>query len=302
MVLHQNKWDRKATKAHVRKLQGNGKATPEKTKVDYKQNKTRSSQHTAHHSGESTEDESRPEPEEVDVLAPGNSVEAAAQIPDTRDEDQTRNFTKRKVGSNAWRYESEEPGFPLAQSAEEEEELELEPEPDYVSLTLQRESQIKDLDRASVEVGLIDEEFLRDRMCLQRGAGGDFVSKGRVVKGDKQEFQDIANKISKQANVDTFKARFGPRRAKGVTRRGLDLETDEGDNQDAPDLEAFLQDLDFRSRGKEKSLPVIPVTIGEKSEVTPQENNEYSIMHKDKVVKDENDDWLDSMLERPRRR
>jgi len=278
----------------VRKLKAKGKVTPEKTKLGLKHDETKQPQPEDHRSGEGSidkeDDESRSGFED-EGLEDGAAV-ATTQEPgheEIKDKDQASSqFSRRKLRSNAWRYEAEELEFPLVR--DNDEDLDEEPEPDYVSLTRERKGQFEDLDGKKVETGIIDQEFLKDRERIQQGDAAQ-DSKGKVVKVDRQRFQEITNRISKQANVDAFKARFAPRKG---TRAPERLYTGEEEDQDAPDLDAFLQDLDLNPEGKERNGGSISVS---NSEWDSQDTNRMA-----KDDKDADDDWLDSMLERPRAR
>lgn len=71
----------------------------------------------------------------------------------------------------------------------------------------------------------LDEEFLKD-LHAQGGTGrgkgrgedthgGGFSGgKGKVVKVDRKQFEDVTTKMAKQSTADAFRQRFAPRKAK----------------------------------------------------------------------------------------
>jgi hypothetical protein len=103
----------------VRKLKAKGKVTPEKTKLGLKHDETKQPRPEDHGSGEGSidkEDDGSPSEFEDEGSEDGAAV-ATTQEPgheEIKDEDQARSqFGRRKLRSNAWRYEVEEPEFPL---------------------------------------------------------------------------------------------------------------------------------------------------------------------------------------------
>lgn len=61
----------------------------------------------------------------------------------------------------------------------------------------------------------LDEEFLKDLHALGGRRGGGFDGgKGKVVKVDRKQFEDVTTKMAKQSTADAFRQRFAPRKAK----------------------------------------------------------------------------------------
>ncbi|KAL7267628.1 hypothetical protein RUND412_009776 [Rhizina undulata] len=304
MVLHQNKWDRKATRAHVRKLKAKGKE--DDTKKPQGQGKRgdwkRGTEEVAKESGESSDDyDEEREDEPEDANENGASLEnkkAVGEENNEKDEDKeperSGTFSRRKVQSNSWRYEEEDEEFPAKGGSHEEEDQAPEPEPDYVSMTIERKGQLKDPEEANKEK--FDETFLKEKneLFVSRRGGGHQTqtsSKGKVVKVDRREFEDVTQKIAKQSIADAFRQRFAPKKAKsGVVPGGSRLSED-GRNVD--DIDTFLGELNFGD------LPSRRTHIEEEGrgagsrEIRSGHGRSYT---SDEQKHSKDDDWLDSML------
>lgn len=111
-----------------------------------------------------------------------------------------------------------------------------------MQLTRDRKEQMVDAHEAKVHAGLVDEDFLRESSFSSRPLA---PVKGRVIKVDRKEFQDVTEKISKQSNVNAFKARFAQRKQKTRTPAVSDAwEKDSaGDSGNIDDVDAFLGEL-----------------------------------------------------------
>lgn len=87
----------------------------------------------------------------------------------------------------------------------------------------------------------LDEEFLKDLHALGGGRRGDGRGggfgggKGKVVKVDRKQFEDVTTKMAKQSTADAFRQRFAPRKAKS---RGASEGTGGFD-----DVDSFLGEL-----------------------------------------------------------
>ncbi|CUS11943.1 unnamed protein product [Tuber aestivum] len=246
MVLHKNKWDRKATKAHERKLKAAGKV------VDGAKAK-----------GERGVGEGGPVPgappagsevrgKEKEEAVVGGLSGSEDDEQSGSDEGDSAAFRKRTLQNNAWRYEEEEeiPGaVPVTQ----------DPEPDYARLTVGKEvdlshpSSTAAKNNAPPPIEDVDEEFLRESFqasctfastSVPSGSrarrdgdrdGGDKTRK--VVRVPRSQFVDVTEKISKQTAAEAFRQRFGTRKAK--SRPELEVEGDDDD-----DLDSFLEGLD----------------------------------------------------------
>ncbi|KAG0641672.1 hypothetical protein HOY80DRAFT_1008334 [Tuber brumale] len=252
MVLHKNKWDRKATKAHERKLKAAGKVVGG----------------AAAGSVKATE-------KGVRDAGPVLGAPLASSEQSGSDEGDSAAFRKRTLQNNAWRYEEEEevpgtePGLTSYHTVIED------PEPDYARLTIGKEvdfpypsSSAAAKNSAPLPIEDIDEEFLREsfqasctfastsvpsssraRRDNDKDGGG---RTGRVVRVPKSQFVDVTEKISKQTAAEAFRQRFGTRKAKPRP----ELEAEEGED----DLDSFFEELD-RARDGGESHIISPVVF-----------------------------------------
>ncbi|KAG0135133.1 hypothetical protein HOY82DRAFT_480128 [Tuber indicum] len=267
MVLHKNKWDRKATKAHERKLKAAGKvvdgaaAGPVKaTEKGVKDGGPVLGAPLAGSEVRGKEKEGEP--------AVGSRSGSEADEQSGSDEGDSAAFRKRTLQNNAWRYEEEEE-VPGAEPVIED------PEHDYVRLTIGKEvdfshpsSSAAAKNNVPLPIEDIDEEFLRESFqasCTFTSTsvpsssrarrdkdkdGGDRT--GRVVRVPKSQFVDVTEKISKQTAAEAFRQRFGTRKAKPRP----ELEAEEGED----DLDSFFEELD-RARDEGESHILSPVFL-----------------------------------------
>ncbi|KAI5806631.1 hypothetical protein DFH27DRAFT_651446 [Peziza echinospora] len=274
MVLHNDKWDRKAKKTYERKLRAKGAAaaadgaaaagaaspaaaaggaTKKRGKVVGKGSAVKATAAGVKPAGapkvkdeeedESDDDEEEEEEEDEDsddddddddeggvatATAPAPAgvwkfkpVKAEKVVTEekeesSQDEEEEKprgKFSKRKIVSNAWRFEEPEEEDPYLKKAREAEQAEAEPEPDYAAMTLSRPSQLAALDP--------------DNAVDDGGGTADldaFLGKTAPAKGgrpavqyvDRKDFKEINEKIEKQQAADAFRARFASRKGGGV--------------------------------------------------------------------------------------
>ncbi|KAI5849499.1 hypothetical protein DFP73DRAFT_296212 [Morchella snyderi] len=273
MVLHKNKWDKKATRAHVRKLKSQGKEDDTK--------KSRGEKKEGEQPGTSVLNK-----QEFPKL-PGTE-EAELENKDSQDEEADEDedgeggqFSKRKMQNNAWRYEKEE-----EEPVPGEEPEEPESEPDYVTMTVQRKGQFNAPNKIPEED--LDLDFLKD-LQLQgqrsRGAEGseDFGgTKGKVVKVDRKQFEDVTTKIAKNSTVDAFRQRFAPRKTKSRVGGGGG-----GAWGGAPDddVDSFLEEL-----------KVVEITATHPAGSREISSDLGKGRTNEGYEHDKDDDWLDGML------
>lgn len=125
---------------------------------------------------------------------------------------------------------------------------EPEPEPDYVTMTKERKGQLKGSEEVPKED--LDEGFLKDLQAQRGGGGGGgrnpygggpSGTKGKIVKVDRKQFEDVTTKIAKQSTADAFRQRFAPRKAKSRGGAGGGGGTGEIDLDE--DVDSFLAEL-----------------------------------------------------------
>ena len=194
------------------------------------------------------------------------------------DEDEPRStFSKRKVASNAWRYEATEtPDLPFSSSsAAHPHDPPPEPEPDYVSLTLAHESTaLREPETPKLE---LDYAFL----AALKGKEPEGEAKSKVLRVKKAEFVEVEEKIKKKNQAEAFRARFAGREKVGGRKVRVRREEEEGGGVD--DVDAFLGELELGDKVKEEV----------KSAVVPRRT---PVVAAPKL--DAEDEWLDSMLGR----
>ncbi|KAL0631741.1 hypothetical protein Q9L58_009394 [Maublancomyces gigas] len=283
MVLHHNKWDRKATRAHVRKQLG------AKVKEDDTKKQPRTG--TKEEGGAGVEKKKKEYPTLSSGTGGDNENEDDSEEGEGREEegeggeeDESGSehgggggggqFSRRKMQNNAWRYEQEE-----EELAPGEEPEEPEPEPDYVAMTRERKGQLEKPEEALKQD--LDEEFLKDLHALggRRGdarGGGFDGGKGKVVRVDRKQFEDVTTKMAKQSTADAFRQRFAPRKAKS---RGASEGTG-----GVEDVDSFLGEL---------KLDEIAASYAAGRETSGKLGGSRT---SEGYGHDKDDDWLDSML------
>ncbi|PWW80433.1 hypothetical protein C7212DRAFT_342125 [Tuber magnatum] len=326
MVLHKNKWDRKATKAHERKLKAAGRV------VDGAAGSAKAKEEKGVKDGgpvlgaPPAGGEVRGKEKEGEAVV-GCQSGSEYNEQSGSDEGDSAAFRKRTLQNNAWRYEEEEeiPGtVPVTE----------DPEPDYARLTIGKEvdfshpaSSIAAKNNAPPPIEDVDEEFLREsflasctfsstsvpsssraRRDSDKG-GGDKTR--RVVRVPKSQFVDVTERISKQTAAEAFRQRFGARKAR--SRPELEEEEAEAEGEEeGDDLDSFLEGLDRVRDGANaasgtftatsSSTPRIATTGGgvpvpggpaaESREISSGLGRSSRPPKKD----DKDDEWLDAML------
>lgn len=214
----------------------------------------------------------------VEKASPGDEEEGEEEE-DGREEGKGGGgqFVKRKIGSNAWRYEEEEelPGegnlkpHPLSphfclflfpspsrmgltrEGCLRTEVEEPPPEPDYVKMTIGRRGELEDPEIAAAPSEGVDEGFLNESLLTQGKRHGEGArGKGRVFKVDRSQFEDVTEKISKQSTADAFRQRFAPRKAKprrgGAGQVGIGgVRGEYEETEGAEDVDSFLEELNL---------------------------------------------------------
>lgn len=200
------------------------------------------------------------DPTPAEAKSGATTAAAAATTNDDDDEDsQNRSkFSRRKLISNAYRYEL--PSEDDDPSNRDPHAPPPEPEPDYVALTANRVSALEAEEErrkaaAAAAAANLDAEFLRDLDSSLGGGQGKKKVKTReqeereeeerkkhVVKVDKKEFLELQEKIKKRENVEAFRKRFESGTGAGKVKRkegggGV------GGGAGLDDVDAFLEDL-----------------------------------------------------------
>lgn len=304
MVLHKNKWDRKATKAHERKLRAKAEASATGTGgvaakatggapkavasrkavgVGSKQTDPAVGTEKKKVEGEEEEDEGGVK---VEVEGEGGKGGDDGDDDDEEEEEQEKGkYSRRKIVDNSWRYEEpEEDPYLKAQ-----EKKDQQPEPDYARMTIGK-AQLKDSSDEEHEPEAddaddkraLDEIFIRDVPTSTR-----LPTKRKIVKVDRRCFQDIDEKVAKQKAADAFRKRFALRPPPKAPPPGSHPEIDfGGDDEGIRDIDEFLGELKLEARtpaqgrGSEKTR--MPMSGGPGKDLRSEE---------------EDDKWLDEMLE-----
>ncbi|KAI5803219.1 hypothetical protein EDC01DRAFT_499665 [Geopyxis carbonaria] len=240
MVL-QNKWDRKATRARQRKFKAKGKELPE-DKQDVRSGKRQTSDNQGS-SDQKDEEGVHSEKDSDDDDQNLSDGQEAGKQDDGGDVDESdepvvaSQFSRRKVQSNSWRYEAdEEPQFPLSNAVADSSEI-PEPEPDYVALSLNRKGELKDTNEA--QATLLDHAFLQQSKLGTKYAPETYAKKSNIIKVNKQDFEEVTEKIKKQSYADAFRLRFAQKNPRTSRLPRSPVE----DDQVVDDVDAFLGEL-----------------------------------------------------------
>ncbi|KAJ6264801.1 Tryptophan--tRNA ligase [Drechslerella dactyloides] len=193
-------------------------------------------------------------------------------------EGSSRYSRRKKIASNAWRYDEPEP-----EPGQEPEEV--EPEPDYVSLTRDKLKSIEEKEQTREEIiDIWDHES-----GVRRGQSHDvnFGPKGNVVKVHRDEFKDVTEKIAKQATADRFRQRFASRkRSARATGENINFDDDEDE------LDALIGNMDVKGKPTGQSTE----TPQSSKRTTSPEITNLSSSEKRSGTQHLDDDWLDDML------
>ncbi|KAK6541639.1 hypothetical protein TWF694_007438 [Orbilia ellipsospora] len=292
MVLHKNKWDKKASKLHEKKLaQKDSKAVAEEKEKTVARAAAREGSRANHvapaTSSVPLEAAKWPAPGGVQgetatsatpTAAEGEAREATSQSGSESEEgaETSRYGRRKKIASNAWRYEEPEP-----EPGEEPEEA--EPEPDYVSMTREKFHSIEEKEQEREEIIDIWDEDVSAR----RGRSDlDFGPKGNVVKVNRGDFKDVNEKIAKQATADRFRQRFATRKPSAKSK-------DEGINFNNPEdeLDALIGNMDIKVKPLGKSTET-----AESSKDTASKEMNASSTKKKAGTQHLDDEWLDDIL------
>ncbi|BFZ61409.1 hypothetical protein YB2330_002474 [Saitoella coloradoensis] len=165
------------------------------------------------------------------TLDPLPGEERKGVKPDDEDEDEGKTFSRRrKMQSNAWRYEEEEVDPHL------EPEEELEPEPDYAHLSARELNLVNREDEPSVHSD-DDHEDIPGLPKAKR--------KPKVQYVKREDYAELQSNIDKANAARAFKERYGAKptlakpRAKTTADRYANCEEAE-----VEDIDAFLEGLD----------------------------------------------------------
>lgn len=189
---------------------------------------------------------------------PAEAAKAGEKGEDVEEEEDNirSQFSRRKLVSNAFRYEDPPPPPPGSEELGEPEE----PEPDYVALTTSRPSALQAAAEkdAKEKRETFDYAFLKEMKEAGKGKGkkknmsvlegfgmDDDEKKKNVVRVDKSEFRELEEKIKKRENVEAFRKRFAKRDVGSKTRRLRVEEEEEGDE----DLDAMLGGAGYAKAG-----------------------------------------------------
>ncbi|EPS41223.1 hypothetical protein H072_4887 [Dactylellina haptotyla CBS 200.50] len=189
----------------------------------------------------------------------------------------SRYSRRKKIASNAWRYEEPEP-----EPGEEPEEE--EPEPDYVEITRDKFKEIEEKEQEREEIVDIwdpDVSARRGRSDL------DFGPKGTVVKVNREDFKDVTEKIAKQATADRFRQRFATHKP---SARSKDESISFNDYED--ELDALIGNMDIKG----KQLGQSPETAHSSNGTASTGPTAFSSTKKGAGVQHLDDNWLDDML------
>ncbi|KAK6534707.1 hypothetical protein TWF281_006010 [Arthrobotrys megalospora] len=303
MVLHKNKWDKRASKLHEKKLaQKDSKAAAEEKEKTLARAAARAGSRTNHVASATS-----PTPLEASKWpAPGGSsssgggtqgetaITATATVAEGEDREPTsqsesenddaeegenpsRYSRRKKIASNAWRYDEPEP-----EPGEEPEEV--VPEPDYVGLTRDKFQAIEEREQEREEIIDI---WDHDSGVRRGRADMDFAPKGNIVKVNRDDFKDVTEKIAKQATADRFRQRFATRKP---AARSKDETINFNDHED--ELDQLIGNMDLKGK---HSGPLTETPRSSKN--TASTDNSSSAATKTSSGTQHLDDgWLDDML------
>ncbi|KAK6362041.1 hypothetical protein TWF730_005743 [Orbilia blumenaviensis] len=312
MVLHKNKWDKRASKLHEKKLaQKDSKAAAEEKEKTLARAVARAGSRTNHvapatssapleaskwpapggscssNSGGSTQSETA-------ITATATVAEGAAREPASHSESENENgdhesdeagdgenpsrySRRKKMASNAWRYDEPEP-----EPGEEPEEV--VPEPDYVGITRDKFQAIEEREQKREEIIDIwdhDSGVRRGRTDM------DFAPKGNIVKVNRDDFKDVTEKIAKQATADRFRQRFATRKP---AARSKDETINFNDHED--ELDQLIGNMDLKG----KHLGQLTETPQSSKNTTLADNTSSTATKAGSGTQHLDDDWLDDML------
>ncbi|KAK6506950.1 hypothetical protein TWF481_005407 [Arthrobotrys musiformis] len=305
MVLHKNKWDKRASKLHEKKLaQKDSKAAAEEKEKTLARAAARAGSRTNHVASATSsaplEASKWPAPggsgsssggsgaqSETANTATATVAEGEAREPTSQSESESdgaeegenpsRYSRRKKVASNAWRYDEPEP-----EPGEEPEEV--VPEPDYVGLTRDKFKAIEEREQEREEIIDI---WDHDSGVRRGRADMDLAPKGNIVKVNRDDFKDVTEKIAKQATADRFRQRFATRKP---AARSKDETINFNDHEDELDQLIGNMDLKGSHLGQLKESP-------RSSENTASTDNTSSTATKTSSgTQHLDDDWLDDML------
>ncbi|EWC45086.1 hypothetical protein DRE_06225 [Drechslerella stenobrocha 248] len=302
MVLHKNKWDKKASKLHEKKLaHKDSKAAAEEKEKTQARAAARESSRTGNAASATSLVPSGASKWPVPSAAGGAQGEtiatatatATAEASGPREatsesgsesdaagegEGPSRYSRRKKIASNAWRYEEPEP-----EPGQEPEEV--EPEPDYVSLTKEKLKSIEEREQNREEIIDIWDNEGGARRGQQYDL--DLGPKRNVVKVNREEFKDVTEKIAKQATADRFRQRFASRK-QSARSKGENIHSQDHEDE----LDSLIGNMDTKGKHTRQStetpqsLKNISLDVGD--DPTPSEKR-GGTQHLD-------DEWLDSML------
>ncbi|KAF8427268.1 hypothetical protein EV426DRAFT_571978 [Tirmania nivea] len=290
MVLHKNKWDRKATRAHERKLRakaeasgtgaagGGAKADASRKAVGV------GSKPTGPAAGAGKKDEEQQVEEGEGGVKVEMEGEGGVRVEEAGGDEQADGekgkYSRRKIVDNSWRYEEPEED-PYLKAQEEEDQ---EPEPDYARMTIGK-AQLKDSSDEEHEQDAddydgrqaLDEIFIRDKPPK-----GPPV-KGKIIQADRRDFKDIGEKVAKQKAADAFRQRFALRpQPKVPPPPGSHPVIDFGHDDDGiGDIDEFLGELKLEARAPAQGKTRMLISSGPGKGLRSEE---------------EDDKWLDEML------
>ncbi|KAF3925945.1 hypothetical protein ABW20_dc0106281 [Dactylellina cionopaga] len=293
--IKEEEWDKKASKLHEKKLaHKDNKAAAEEKEKTLARAAAREGSRTNHVASATSsaplEASKWPAPGGAQsettttataTAAEGEAREATSQSESDSDvgegEDPSRYSRRKKIASNAWRYDEPEP-----EPGEEPEEVEAEP--DYVSITRDKFKSIEEKEEEREEIIDI---WDRDVNARRGRSDLDFGPKGNVVKINRDEFKDVTEKIAKQATADRFRQRFASRK---TSTRSKDENINFNDHED--ELDALIGNMDLKG----KHLGQSPETQQSSKDTVSTEVNTATSTKKSAGNQHLDDDWLDDML------
>ncbi|RVD88127.1 uncharacterized protein DFL_002323 [Arthrobotrys flagrans] len=306
MVLHKNKWDKRASKLHEKKLaQKDSKAAAEEKEKTLARAAARAGSRTNHvasatssapleaskwpapsGSKSSNSSGSGAQGETANTatvtVAEGEAREPTSQSESGSDgaeegENPSRYSRRKKIASNAWRYEEPEP-----EPGEEPEEV--VPEPDYVGLTRDKFQAIEEREQKREEIIDI---WDHDGGVRRGHADMDFAPKGNIVKVNRDDFKDVTEKIAKQATADRFRQRFAIRKP---AARSKDETKNFNDHED--ELDQLIGNMDLKG----KHLGQLTETPRSSKKPASTDNTSSTATKTSSGTQHLDDDWLDDML------